>query len=36
MSGPKVAVKLGCSTASIYAHWKQVAKVKFARKRKTK
>jgi len=36
MSGPKVAVKLGCSTASIYAFWKQVAKGKFARKRKTK
>lgn len=36
MSGPKVAKKLKCSTASVYAHWKQVSKGKFARKRKTK
>lgn len=33
LSGPKVAKKLGVSTASIYGHWKQVGKGKFVRKR---
>lgn len=34
MSGPKVAAKMGVSTASIYGHWKQAGKGKFIRKRK--
>jgi DNA invertase Pin-like site-specific DNA recombinase len=32
LSGPKVAKKLGVSTASIYAHWKQSGKGRFVRK----
>lgn len=34
LSGPVVAKRLGVSTASIYAHWKQVGLHKFRRKRK--
>ena len=33
MTGPKVAEKLGVSTASVYGHWKQVGKGRFVRKR---
>lgn len=33
MSGPKIAKKLGVSTASVYGHWKQVGKGKFVRRR---
>jgi DNA invertase Pin-like site-specific DNA recombinase len=33
LKGPQIAEKLGVSTASIYGHWKQVGKGKFARKR---
>lgn len=36
MSGPKVAKKLGVSTASIYGYWKQSGKGRFVRKRKVK
>ena len=36
LSGPKIAKKLGVSTASIYGHWKQVGKGKFVRKPKDK
>ena len=35
MTGPKVAEKLGISTASVYAFWKQTGKGKFKRKRPT-
>ena len=34
MTGPQVAEKMGVSTASIYAHWKQSGKGKFVRKQK--
>jgi len=34
LSGPKIAKKLKISPASVYAHWKQVAPGKFARKKK--
>jgi DNA invertase Pin-like site-specific DNA recombinase len=34
LSGPKIAAKLGASTAAIYQHWKQVGYHKFARKRR--
>jgi DNA invertase Pin-like site-specific DNA recombinase len=33
LSGPKVAKKLGVSTASIYGYWKQAGKGKFVRRR---
>ena len=33
LSGPKIAKKLGVSTASVYGHWKQVGKGKFVRRR---
>jgi DNA invertase Pin-like site-specific DNA recombinase len=33
LSGPKVASKLGVSTAAIYQHWKQVGYHRFVRKR---
>jgi len=33
MTGPKVAEKMGVSTASVYGHWKQVGKGRFVRKR---
>lgn len=33
LSGPKIAKKLGVSTASIYGYWKQAGKGKFVRKR---
>ena len=36
LSGPKVAKKLGVSTASIYAHWRQVGHGKFVRKKPKK
>jgi len=36
LSGPKVAKKLGVSTASIYAHWKQAGHGKFVRKKPKK
>ncbi len=32
MSGPKVAKKMGVSTASVYAHWKQIGHNKWRRK----
>lgn len=35
MSGPKVAKKMGISTASVYAHWKQSGHGRFVRKRKS-
>jgi DNA invertase Pin-like site-specific DNA recombinase len=35
MTGPQVAKKLGVSTASIYAFWKQAGKGTFVRKRPT-
>ncbi len=35
MTGPKVAEKLGVSTASVYAFWKQAGNGKFIRKRPT-
>ncbi len=34
LKGPQIAKKLGVSTASVYAFWKQVGPGKFARKRK--
>jgi len=36
LSGPKVAKKLGVSTASIYAHWKQSGHGRFVRKKPEK
>lgn len=33
LSGPKIAKKLGVSTASIYAYWKQEGKGRFVRRR---
>ena len=35
MTGPQVAEKLGVSTASVYAFWKQTGKGTFVRKRKS-
>jgi len=35
MTGPAVAKKLGVSTASVYAFWKQSGKGRFVRKRKS-
>jgi DNA invertase Pin-like site-specific DNA recombinase len=35
MSGPAVAKKMGISTASVYAHWKQSGHGRFVRKRKS-
>lgn len=32
LSGPKVAAKMGISTASVYAHWKQVGHHKWKRR----
>jgi DNA invertase Pin-like site-specific DNA recombinase len=34
LSGPKIAKKLGVSTASVYGYWQQSGKGKFIRKRK--
>lgn len=35
MTGPAVAKKMGISTASVYAHWKQAGKGRFVKKRKS-